>query len=139
MSQVMNFFNIFWLLSEFIRDQKIDNDYPRKNPKKYSRVEKLSFFEYLFRPLKKHRISFKIGQDESPESENFFLGYFDMADSVLILPDSLDSVFKSFLRISCPKKFTKIAYFTIKKGPIDPLKRAFLTPWKGVMNRHPFL
>ena len=40
----------------------------------------------------------------------YFLGYFDMAISVLILPDSLDSVFGSFLRISWPKNFSKIAY-----------------------------
>ena len=43
----------------------------------------------------------------------YFLGYFDMAISVLILPDSLDSVFGSFLRISRPEFFSKIAYFTI--------------------------
>ena len=42
----------------------------------------------------------------------YFLGYFDMGISVLILPDSLDSVFGSFLRISWPY-ILNIAYFTI--------------------------
>ena len=53
----------------------------------------------------------------------YFLGYFDMGISVLILPDSLDSVFGSFLRISWPNFF--------QKSPILPLYRALLTPWKG--------
>ena len=44
----------------------------------------------------------------------YFLGYFDMGISVLILPDSLDSVFGSFLRISWPNFFSKIAYYRHK-------------------------
>ena len=54
----------------------------------------------------------------------YFLGYFDMGISVLILPDSLDSVFGSFLRISWPMFFGK--------SPILPLYRALSTPWKGL-------
>ena len=62
----------------------------------YSKIHKITFLSLS----KNHQISSKIGQNGSPEPKNFFLGYFDMAVSVLILPDSLDSVFGSFFRIS---------------------------------------
>ena len=62
----------------------------------YSKIHKITFLSLS----KNHQISSKIGQNGSPEPKNFFLGYFDMAVSVLILPDSLDSVFGSFLKIS---------------------------------------
>ena len=75
-SQVMDFFDIFDLCQNWSGIKKSTIILLKKVPKNYSRVETLSFLEYFFWPLKKHQISFKIGQNGSPESENFFPGVF---------------------------------------------------------------
>ena len=68
------------------------------------------FFTLCQKNLKNHLKWVKMGP---LRLRIYFLGYFDMAISVLILPDSLDNVFGSFLRISWPKNFPKIADLAI--------------------------